>query len=146
MDVLYKLMGNSQRLKRASRGRSEAHSCIQVKAMEYFKKELSSTDINKRLAVPTRFFQLIRPRFKGNHFLDLKVKYKNQKMVLRCCRRKEGTHPKPVLTKGWVEFVRREKLKAGDRIVLEEEDEATAGVEFRIEVQKMPFRLFGKDI
>ncbi|KAF2319850.1 hypothetical protein GH714_019613 [Hevea brasiliensis] len=110
--------------------------------MAHFKKVLSPTDITKRFAFPTRLFRRIRPRFKGNHFLDLQVKYKNQKLVFRCYKRKTGIHPKPVLTKGWLEFARREKLKAGDKIVLLlEDDQATAGVEFKIEIQKIPFSM-----
>ncbi|KAF2293858.1 hypothetical protein GH714_005132 [Hevea brasiliensis] len=82
--------------------------------------DISPVAVEDRLALPTHFFKrLLLPRFVGtSHFVDLKVKYKNQKLDFRCTKRKKGEYDKPVLTKGWLDFVRRERLKVGDKISL----------------------------
>ncbi|KAJ9174674.1 hypothetical protein P3X46_013293 [Hevea brasiliensis] len=110
-------------------------------------KKLTRTDVACRLAVPTHFFRgLLLPRFNGtSHFVDLKFKYKNQKMEFRCTKRKTGEYDKPVLTKGWLHFVRRERLKVGDKITLLQEEDQDARTQFTIKVQKK-IRLLGKDI
>ncbi|EEF31714.1 conserved hypothetical protein [Ricinus communis] len=114
--------------------------------MMKFKKKLSQTDVTKRLAFPTRCFKGFLPLLQGKHFVDLEVMYKSQTMKFRCSKRKKGKYLKPVLTKGWLDFVRREKLKAGDMIVLREEKNEAAGAEFKIEIIMKSIRLFGKDI
>ncbi|KAJ9174676.1 hypothetical protein P3X46_013295 [Hevea brasiliensis] len=110
-------------------------------------KKLTRTDVANRLALPTHFFKrLLLPRFVGtSHFVDLKVKYKNQKLDFRCTKRKKGEYYKPELTKGWLDFVRRERLKVGDKISLLQEEDHDAGTQFKIQVQKK-IRLLGEDI
>ncbi|XVF76060.1 hypothetical protein PTKIN_Ptkin13bG0236000 [Pterospermum kingtungense] len=103
-----------------------------------FSKTLSNTDVNKRCAVPMKYFKMKRfPKLQGNGKVDFAVRDENgQNHILCCSKRKIGKHPKPVLIKGWIPFSCKKKLRAGDRVVIYEEQDETGLMQRRINVEK----------
>ncbi|GLT97024.1 hypothetical protein SLE2022_146110 [Rubroshorea leprosula] len=83
--------------------------------MAIFSKCLSKTDIGKRLSVPSKSLKYF-PLSGKHHTVDLEVKDESGRVwTFRCYTRKNG-HQKPVLTKGWRQFVCTKKLEIGDRV------------------------------
>ncbi|KAF9671128.1 hypothetical protein SADUNF_Sadunf12G0015300 [Salix dunnii] len=83
--------------------------------MAGFSKQLTNTDIKKRLSLPTKFFKSL-PSFNGGHAVSFEAMDEDGFVwTFQCSTRQEG-HPKPVLSKGWLAFVRNKKLKVGDTI------------------------------
>ncbi|KAJ6359377.1 hypothetical protein OIU76_000999 [Salix suchowensis] len=84
--------------------------------MAEFSKLLTNTDIQKRLSLPTKFYNSL-PSFEGIHAVSFQAMDESTGLVwtFQCSVRREG-HPKPVLSKGWLEFVRSKKLQVGDTI------------------------------
>ncbi|KDP42410.1 hypothetical protein JCGZ_00207 [Jatropha curcas] len=85
-----------------------------------------------------------------NHRLvfDLKVKdIKGELWKFRFKCRK-GIYQKPVLSKGWLQFVHNKDLRVGDKVVFyKKEEEAAKGVfHYKIEVKRKILRLMGQDI
>ncbi|GKV32113.1 hypothetical protein SLEP1_g40742 [Rubroshorea leprosula] len=98
-----------------------------------FKKTLKLTDITRRLAIPTKSLEFF-PDFNGGHFLCLNVLYEGRVWPMVCSTRKQGLK-KPVLSKGWIPFLRGNHLNVGDVVALyKEEDEA--GLQYRMEVDR----------
>ncbi|GKV32216.1 hypothetical protein SLEP1_g40833 [Rubroshorea leprosula] len=98
-----------------------------------FKKPLKPTDITKRLAIRTKSLESL-PHFNGGHAVRLKVLYEGRGWPMVCSTRKQG-HKKPVLSNGWIPFVRENHLKVGDVVTLYKEGDE-AGLQYRIEVDR----------
>lgn len=113
---------------------------------ELFTKILKKTDINTRLAVPTQCLKDL-PSLSGSHYTYLRVNDESSKKawMFRLSRRKKGHHAKPVLTKGWIEFVKRKELEIGDKITLINEDGRSAGASYTVQAMKKKLRLLGQD-
>ncbi|XVF01171.1 hypothetical protein REPUB_Repub04eG0065400 [Reevesia pubescens] len=81
-------------------------------------KILKPTDVRVRLSFPTA---TMREHFRlegGTQSVDFEVRDKNRKVwTFRLYTRKNDGHPKPVLTKGWIEFVKQKKLRVGDKVI-----------------------------
>ncbi|KAF9671117.1 hypothetical protein SADUNF_Sadunf12G0014200 [Salix dunnii] len=103
--------------------------------MAEFSKLLTNTDIQKKLSLPTELFKSL-PSFNGGHVQDLQAMDEcGFVWTFKCSTRKKG-HPKPILSKGWLPFVRNKKLKVGDKIKFSVLDQ-TAGVPFyRVRAEK----------
>ncbi|KAJ6748795.1 hypothetical protein OIU79_029807 [Salix purpurea] len=83
--------------------------------MAEFSKLLTNTDIKKRLSLPTKFYKSL-PSFEGIHAVSFEAMDEDGFVwTFQCYTREEG-HPKPVLSKGWLEFVRSKMLQVGDTI------------------------------
>jgi hypothetical protein len=81
--------------------------------MAEFSKLLAKTDIQKRRSLPAKCFKSL-PSLKGSHGRDfLAIDESGFVWTFQCSTRKKG-HPKPVLSKGWLAFVRHNELKVGD--------------------------------
>ncbi|XVE96270.1 hypothetical protein REPUB_Repub02eG0206600 [Reevesia pubescens] len=114
--------------------------------MVIFSKTLSETDIKKRCAVPMRCFKMKRfpkPKLQGNHMEDFVVKDENGHDWILCCSTRNigqdpshPKHPKPVLIKEWIAFVRKKKLCVGDRVIIYEEQDGTGSMHRRIKVER----------
>ncbi|GLT85820.1 hypothetical protein SLE2022_039950 [Rubroshorea leprosula] len=98
-----------------------------------FKKPLKPTDITKRLAIPTKFLDFL-PHFNGGHAVKLNVLYQGRVCLMVCSTRKQG-HKKPVLSNGWIPFVRENHLNVGDVVALYKEVDET-GLQYRMEVYR----------
>ncbi|XVE48597.1 hypothetical protein DITRI_Ditri01bG0014400 [Diplodiscus trichospermus] len=80
-------------------------------------KILTKTYIGKRLSVPTLKKKCFR-NFRGQHKVENKVGDKNGKVWASfCSKRKKKGYPKPVLCKGWLQFLRRWRLATGDKVI-----------------------------
>ncbi|OMO75180.1 hypothetical protein CCACVL1_16277 [Corchorus capsularis] len=104
--------------------------------MKKFSKILTKTDIRKRLSVRTK---------KKECFLNFGDKYKvefkviDQKGIVwpfECSKREKGKYPKPVLSKGWLAFVREWQLAVGDEVIFHEELDKAGQCFYRIQVIK----------
>uniref|UniRef100_U5FWZ0 TF-B3 domain-containing protein n=1 Tax=Populus trichocarpa TaxID=3694 RepID=U5FWZ0_POPTR len=100
--------------------------------MAKFSKLVTKTDIHKRLSM------------RSSHVRDFpEIDESGFVWTFQCSTRKKG-HPKPVLAKGWLTFVRHKELKAGDRVkffkVKDQSDTATPF--YRIEAEK-EIKIFG---
>ncbi|KAJ6748802.1 hypothetical protein OIU79_029814 [Salix purpurea] len=83
--------------------------------MTTFSKILRKTDTSKTLSLPTKFFKSL-PSFNGGHAVTFQAMDESGFVwTFKCSTRKKG-HPKPVLSRGWLAFVRNKKLKVGDKI------------------------------
>ncbi|KAF9671129.1 hypothetical protein SADUNF_Sadunf12G0015400 [Salix dunnii] len=104
--------------------------------MAEFTKLLTNTDVQKRLSLPTKFFKSL-PSFNGSHAQDLHaVDESGFVWTFKCSTRKKG-HPKPVLSKGWLAFVRNKKLKVGDTIKFSVLDPTAAALFYRVQAEKV---------
>ncbi|KAG5233731.1 B3 domain-containing transcription factor [Salix suchowensis] len=110
--------------------------------MAEFSKLLTSTDIQKRLSLPTKFFKSL-PSFKGGHVQDLQAMDESGFVwTFQCSTRKKG-HPKPVLSKGtWLAFGRNKKLKVGDKIKFSVLDPTAAVPSYGVRAEK-EVKIFG---
>ena len=102
--------------------------------MQIFTKVLTDTDVHVRFSFPTRCLQHLD--FAGNNYVDLYVKDSYGELrVIRCRKREEGYY-KPVLSKGWRQFVAYYGLRVGDMVVLHREDDQNLGSQFMIEAKR----------
>ncbi|KAF9671118.1 hypothetical protein SADUNF_Sadunf12G0014300 [Salix dunnii] len=102
------------------------------KKLAEFSKLLTNTDIQKRLSLPTKFFKSL-PSFNGGHAVSFQAMDESGFVwTFKCSTRKKG-HPKPVLSKGWLAFVRNKKLQVGDTIKFSILDQ-TALLEKEVEI------------
>ncbi|KAF5743795.1 hypothetical protein HS088_TW08G00383 [Tripterygium wilfordii] len=104
--------------------------------MAFFEKTLTSTDVEKRLSIPTRCFAHFKGRIEGTHAVGLKVKDDKGQLMTFCCTTRKKGYKKPVFTKGWREYVRRKKLRAGDKIVFQPSGDEDGGVVYKIEAKR----------
>ena len=86
--------------------------------MELCSKILTPTDVGFRLSFPTA---TMREHFRleeGTQLVDFQVRDKDRKVWTFCLyTRKNDGHPKAVLTKGWIDFVKRKDLRVGDKVI-----------------------------
>ncbi|KAF9671124.1 hypothetical protein SADUNF_Sadunf12G0014900 [Salix dunnii] len=110
--------------------------------MTTFSKILSKTDTSKALSVPTKYLKSL-PSFKGGHAASFQAMDESGFVwTFQCSTRQKG-HPKPVLSKGWLSFVRNKKLKVGDKIKFISVLDQTAATPFyRVRAEK-EIRIFG---
>lgn len=81
-------------------------------------KSLTHTDICKRLSIPTKSLAFLLPQYfcGGNNALELVVRDENGcSWTFVCSLRKTG-YAKPVLQKGWRDFVVAKGLAIGDKV------------------------------
>ncbi|KAJ6881468.1 hypothetical protein NC651_028144 [Populus alba x Populus x berolinensis] len=111
--------------------------------MAGFSKLLTKTDIQKRLSLPTKCFKPL-PSLKGSHVGDFPaIDESGFVWTFQCSTRKKG-HPKPVLSEGWLAFVRHKELKVGDRVKFfkEKDQSGPAPPFYRVEAEK-EVKIFG---
>ncbi|XVF45880.1 hypothetical protein PTKIN_Ptkin02bG0243000 [Pterospermum kingtungense] len=115
-------------------------------AKKIVSKSLKKTDIEKRLTVPSKSLDCLPP-LGGKHVADFHVKDESGRVwKFQIYTRKKNKYLKPVLTKGWREFVCSKELRVGDRIVFymekEEEEEEAGAVSYLVRVEKA-VKIFG---
>ncbi|KAH1099011.1 hypothetical protein J1N35_015932 [Gossypium stocksii] len=85
---------------------------------ELCSKILTATDVGVRFSFPTAAMREHFKLLEGSRSLDFQVRDKYSKVwTFRLYNSKNGGHPKPVLTKGWRDFVKRMGLKVGDKVI-----------------------------
>ncbi|KAJ7002674.1 hypothetical protein NC653_008012 [Populus alba x Populus x berolinensis] len=113
--------------------------------MQIFSKVMTDTDVRFRFSFPAQCLQHLD--FAGNNYVDLRVKDScGELRVIRCLKR-DGDYDKPVLSKGWRQFVKYYELTVGDVVVLHREDDHNLGSQFRIEAKRRSsLKLFGEEV
>uniref|UniRef100_A0A803LWB4 TF-B3 domain-containing protein n=1 Tax=Chenopodium quinoa TaxID=63459 RepID=A0A803LWB4_CHEQI len=82
-----------------------------------FVKELKQTDIEHRLSWPTESLGHL-PTFNGGNRVNFEVvDDTGRSWPFRCSIRRTGPYAKPVITSGWLDFVRANNLESGDTII-----------------------------
>jgi len=102
--------------------------------MQIFSKVLRDTDVRVRFSFPTHCLQHLD--FAGNKSVDLHVKDSYGELRVIRCRKRNGVYDKPVLSKGWRQFVAYYGLRVGDMVVLHREDDQNLGSQFMIEAKR----------
>ncbi|GLT85797.1 hypothetical protein SLE2022_039740 [Rubroshorea leprosula] len=102
--------------------------------MKLFSKSLTSTDVRRRLAIPTKIVNSLLPNG-GDHAVELHVRQGTTVWPITCTTRKNG-YKKPALSKGWRRFALRNKLKVGDVVTLYKEEDEVGYLDYRIEVKR----------
>ncbi|TYI98449.1 hypothetical protein E1A91_D01G215200v1 [Gossypium mustelinum] len=108
-------------------------------------KRLRKTDIQKRMTIPSKSLNCF-PALSGNeHMVDFDVRDEcGHVWKFRIYTRKsKNKYRKPVLTKGWREFVCRKELSIDDKVAFYmDKKQADGSVEYRVAVQKA-VKVFG---
>ncbi|KAG6745595.1 hypothetical protein POTOM_050093 [Populus tomentosa] len=112
--------------------------------MAQVSKILRKTDTKKRLSVPIRFLSSLPPFKLGSHAVTFEATdEKGEAWTFQCSIRKRGQYPKPVLTRGWVAFVKSKKLKVGDKVRFTKHmNRATATISYKVHAEKA-IKIFG---
>ncbi|KAL4303973.1 hypothetical protein GQ457_10G022840 [Hibiscus cannabinus] len=108
-------------------------------------KNLKKTDIEKRMTLPSKSLKCFPSLRDDKHTVDFQVRDECGRVwkFQIYTRKKNKKYLKPVLTKGWREFVCSKRLRVGDRVAfyMEKEDQADS-VKYRVKVEKA-VRIFG---
>ncbi|TYJ40839.1 hypothetical protein E1A91_A04G169500v1 [Gossypium mustelinum] len=101
-------------------------------------KNLTDTDIKKRLAIPTESLSSL-PSFNGSHAVTIHLRCNTRVWPIACTVRKQG-YKKPVFSHGWRKFVVHNELRIGDRITIYkvQHQGGSSNSHFRVEVEKQP--------
>ncbi|KAK8516635.1 hypothetical protein V6N13_080728 [Hibiscus sabdariffa] len=99
-----------------------------------FSKKLKVTDIEKRLAIPTKILSSL-PGFNGGHAVHIQLVHDTKPWPIVCTVRRQG-YSKPVFSVGWRKFVAGNNLKVGDRITMYKvQDEDGRSSHYRLELE-----------
>ncbi|KAK8613792.1 hypothetical protein V6N13_101548 [Hibiscus sabdariffa] len=100
-----------------------------------FTKKLKVTDIEKRLAIPTKILSSL-PGFNGGHAVHIQLVHDTKTWPIVCTVRRQG-YSKPVFSVGWRKFVAGNKLNVGDRITMYKvQDEDGGSSHYRVEIEQ----------
>ncbi|XVF00599.1 hypothetical protein REPUB_Repub04eG0014500 [Reevesia pubescens] len=105
-------------------------------------KNLKKTDIEKRLTIPSKSLKCFPP-LSGKHMVDFHVKDESGRVwKFQIYTRKKNKYLKPVLTKGWREFVCNKALSVGDRVEFYMEKEQAGSAKYSVKIEKA-VKVFG---
>ncbi|KAE8724777.1 hypothetical protein F3Y22_tig00009942pilonHSYRG00252 [Hibiscus syriacus] len=107
-------------------------------------KSLKKTDIEKRMTLPSKSLKSFPPLDGNAHMVDFHVRDERRRVwKFRIYTRKnDKKYRKPVLTKGWREFVCSKRLCVGDRVAFYMDKEEAGSVKYRVQVEKT-VKIFG---
>ncbi|KAF9667361.1 hypothetical protein SADUNF_Sadunf15G0015100 [Salix dunnii] len=107
-------------------------------------KILGKIDTKTRLSLPTRFLKSLPPFKSGSHVVEFEATdEKGEAWAFQCSTRKSGPYRKPVLTTGWVAFVKSKKLQIGDKVrFIKYKNRATATISYKVRAEK-EIKIFG---
>ncbi|KAK1583798.1 hypothetical protein Q3G72_027022 [Acer saccharum] len=116
----------------------------QIKTMEtIFSNKLSDTDVNQRLAIPSKKLNQIAPLSLGEMVSIAVIDATGHQWSFLLSTRKDGRYLKPVITGNeWLQFVRERHLREGDKITFYRETIENNEVRFRIVIELAQFVLF----
>ncbi|KAL8150374.1 hypothetical protein V2J09_020182 [Rumex salicifolius] len=109
-----------------------------------FSKQLTATDLDHRLHWPSEYLAAL-PDFNGGHHVDFTAKDADGTLWrFRCSKRTKGPYGKPVVSRGWLPFMRSKgQLAAGDDVIFYSSEDPTAHFAIRFNKKVM---LFGSNI
>jgi hypothetical protein len=109
-----------------------------------FTKILSRTDVEHRMAIPMGSFDVFQiPQGEHSKQFDVIDMIKTgHSWSFRCSTRKKDFYPKPVLSSGWIEYIREKDLREGDQVsfFLVQKD-GEEGLRLGVQAQKKLIRL-----
>ncbi|KAJ6991003.1 hypothetical protein NC653_019281 [Populus alba x Populus x berolinensis] len=108
-----------------------------------FSKELTKTDVRKRMSIPTKKLPHL-PQFQAGAVVLEVEDERGQVWNMRCSIRKQK-YLKPVISSSWVAFARSKNLGIGDKIFFYRElndEDGPSGAKYKIKVQKAT-KVFG---
>ncbi|OMO50116.1 hypothetical protein CCACVL1_30619 [Corchorus capsularis] len=111
-----------------------------------FRKQLSKTDVEKRLAIPTSSLQAFNLNGACSVGFEAEDMLSGRIWQFHCTTRTKGFYSKPVISKGWVQFVKFKQLRVGDRVAfykLNQHEHEAQLVPYKIEVERK-IELLGK--
>ncbi|KAI5592977.1 hypothetical protein POPTR_004G219450v4 [Populus trichocarpa] len=110
-----------------------------------FKKTLSKTDIDYRMTIPMDSLSAFQIP-KGKYSKEVAVfDIDGRRWRFRCSTRRKDPHPKPVLSSGWIKFVKNRCLKEGDEVIFSVADnDGAEGLQFGIQARKK-LKLLGQE-
>ncbi|OMP01592.1 hypothetical protein COLO4_11750 [Corchorus olitorius] len=120
--------------------------------MKTYRKKLSKTDIGVRLSFPTECFNehfatlCDEKGAKGQGWFEATEDINTQKKwkFHLSTRKASHSHPKPVISAGWLPYVRAKRLREGDQIIFHVHKK---GGQTRFTIQALRnFKLFGAQI
>ncbi|MBA0855222.1 hypothetical protein Goshw_010800 [Gossypium schwendimanii] len=110
-------------------------------AVAIVSKQLRETDIKKRLTIPSKSPKYF-PSLAGKHVVPFKARDDSGRpWKFQIYTRKGKRYLKPVLTKGWLDFVGAKELTIGDIVDMEEKEQGEA-VMYRVRVVR-EVKIFG---
>ncbi|KAA3482172.1 B3 domain-containing transcription factor NGA4-like [Gossypium australe] len=111
--------------------------------MAIVSKQLKKTDIEKRLTIPSKSLKCF-PSLAGKHVVKFKARDESGRpWEFQIYTRKGRKYLKPVLTKGWRDFVCSKELTIGDKVEFDkEEKEQGEAVMYRVRVVRA-VKIFG---
>ncbi|KAJ6711325.1 hypothetical protein OIU79_007724 [Salix purpurea] len=87
-----------------------------------FEKTLSKTDVSYRMAIPLDSLSAFEiPEEEYSKKVDV-FDIDCRRWSFRCSTRKNDPRPKPVLSSGWIQYVKEKRLKEGDRVIFSVSD------------------------
>ncbi|XVF68231.1 hypothetical protein PTKIN_Ptkin10aG0188600 [Pterospermum kingtungense] len=104
--------------------------------MAVLSKILTNTDVEKRLAIPTKTLPSL-PGFNGSHEITIQLMYRKKMWPIVCTIRKKGQYKKPVFSGGWRDFVVRNNIEVGDRLTLFKVHDEAGSFYYKVQVQKL---------
>ncbi|XVF24127.1 hypothetical protein REPUB_Repub13aG0100500 [Reevesia pubescens] len=110
-----------------------------------FSKVLTSTDIGKRLAIPTRCLKQFTPE-KGNYYTSVQVEDESGRIWNFGYRARKMNYPKPVFCQGWREFVISKKLCVGDGVNFYKDMKSKGLYKIELARRRQSIRLFGQEL
>ncbi|KAG4160412.1 hypothetical protein ERO13_D02G236400v2 [Gossypium hirsutum] len=106
-------------------------------------KQLKTTDIEKRLTIPSKSLKYFPP-LDGNHVVQFKARDESgHHWKFQIYTRKGKRYLKPVLTKGWREFVCTKELTIGDKVEFYMEEKEQGEAMYSVRVFRA-VRIFGR--
>ncbi|KAG4110208.1 hypothetical protein ERO13_D13G034950v2 [Gossypium hirsutum] len=119
------------------------------KTNEIFSKDLSETDVGVRLSFPMKGLKVFQ-FLEGENKMEFEAADGIGKRWRFGLSKRKTRHPKPVLSSGWLAYVRAKGLQIKDRFVLYGDlDNLSTKKRFRVRAQRKvrrPIKLFGKEI
>ena len=103
-----------------------------------YEKRLTSTDVSQKLVVPVNWLEIM-PNIEENNSVQIRaLDGKGIYWEFYLTKRSTGYYKKPVLqSKEWARFVRKNGVMAGDKFVIQKEDDHFRGAQYRVRVQRL---------
>ncbi|XVE48596.1 hypothetical protein DITRI_Ditri01bG0014300 [Diplodiscus trichospermus] len=103
---------------------------------------LKKTDVEKRLTIPSKSLKYFPP-LRDKHTVDFPVEDESGRLwKFQLYTRKNNKYLKPVLTKGWREFVCSKELRVGDKVAFYMGEKNDGATMYRVKVKKAA-KIFG---
>ncbi|TYG81301.1 hypothetical protein ES288_D02G288300v1 [Gossypium darwinii] len=105
-------------------------------AVAIVSKQLRKTDIKKRLTIPSKSLKDF-PSLAGKHKETFKARDDSGRTwKFQIYTRKRNRYLKPVLTRGWLDFVRAKEVAIGDKVEFYKEEKEQGANKYRVKTEQ----------